>query len=112
MTGMLHYVTAIIKIFVLQSQKNQPLGSIQNVSEPMAFSQIRINVTSTTFAWMVLPHQNFVQMASSSRCQFHKHFMSSFFIHKVFLASFIYLQFGFVIFGNRKSAQKLFVKCW
>jgi hypothetical protein len=34
------------------------------------------------------------------------------FSEKVLWASFILLQFGFVIFGTRISAQKLLVKCW
>ncbi len=47
-------------------------------------------------------------------CQFHQHFMSSFFIQKFFCAAFVCLQFGFVIFGQKdfgaNSAHKMLVK--
>ncbi len=48
------------------------------------------------------------------RCQFHKHFTSSFFVQKFFYAAFMCLQFGFVIFWRKdfgtKAAYKMLVK--
>ena len=41
-------------------------------------------------------------------CQFHQHFTSM----KAFCTAFTCLQFGYVIFGKRKLAKKLLVKCW
>ena len=46
------------------------------------------------------------------RCQFHQHFMSSFFVGKSFEQLFCTYNLGLYLFGARKSAQKLLVKCW
>ena len=54
-----------------------------------------------------------VRMAYSlSRCQFHQHFMSSFFIQKSFEQFFCTYILGLYFFGKRKLAQKLCVTCW
>ena len=49
----------------------------------------------------------------ATRCQFHQHFTSSFFVHKYF-AQLLHmcLHFGFVIFGKRILVQKLLIKSW
>ena len=47
-----------------------------------------------------------------SRCQFHQHFMRSFFVQKSFEQLFCTYGLGLYFFGERKLAQKLLVKCW
>ena len=49
---------------------------------------------------------------SNSRCQFHQHFTSSFFIRKSFEQLFCTYSLGLYFFGARILAQKLLVKCW
>ena len=40
------------------------------------------------------------------RCQFHKHFTSIFLVQKLFWASFLYLQFGFIFFCQKNFGKK------
>ena len=47
-----------------------------------------------------------------SRCQFHQHFTSIFFVQKSFEHLFCTYILGLYSFGARKLAQKLLVKCW
>ena len=47
-----------------------------------------------------------------SRCQFHQHFTSSFFVRKALEQLFCTYIVGLNFFGARKLAQKLLVKCW
>ena len=47
-----------------------------------------------------------------TRCQFHQHFKSSFFVPKSFEQLFCTYGLGFYFFCKRKLAQKLCVKCW
>jgi len=55
--------------------------------------------------WFKVPTttQSFV---TSSRCQFHQHFMGSFFMRKCFLKLLLFLQFAFVIFWQKIIGAK------
>ena len=47
-----------------------------------------------------------------SRCQFHQHFTSSFFVRKSFKQLFCTYGLSLYLFGKRKLTKKLLVKCW